>query len=541
MRYGVLSGFAVVPLLIGAILIGGRAVAADPSVPSGPAFLPGESAAECYQDAKPHLEAGKWFERSILQLKEAVRQEPNHPDYLLALGCAEANRVASLWYAETYAIEVPAMKKKYASDLADWQKAQLDPLSDDYGTPRPIETLMPFTPYTKDDHVNYTLTEKQAVSRMKSLGEDAVSRWSAALALVKDPLSRSQYEYVVGWGMEMLARSNDFNVAMYYGDYPSVHVSALPYDRDAIDEFTQATKNDSGNYVNWQSLGDAENLSDDGDQTLAIADYRQALKLHTNNPPLWFCLYLLEYRWDEPEPGISDLRQCIATEPMDAYLLYVLAASDFQVSRYDDNSYNSSDLHDPAGVFTEHQQYDKKMMAQATAKDRQLASEALTSIERANSSELYVRPTYVSPVPALLLAAWDYDERSREYEEAFKPDSKLRNLARVLSGYADGCGAEGNLPEAERSCHGAIGIGMRMLGDWPTEENPDQGDYLIDRLVGAAIAAIGYKGLATVEQLYGTPAAYKSAKDDYDAFTSRVQAYRQAVDDAIGQHMFDHY
>ena len=61
-----------------------------------------EDAEKRFSEAVKYLKQGKSFEVAMAQLEEAVRQEPGNSKYHLALGCAYADRAASLGYAESF-------------------------------------------------------------------------------------------------------------------------------------------------------------------------------------------------------------------------------------------------------------------------------------------------------------------------------------------------------------------------------------------------------------------------------------------------------
>lgn len=84
-------------------------------------------------------------------------------------------------------------------------------------------------------------------------------------------------------------------------------------------------------------------------------------------------------------------------------------------------------------------------------------------------------------------------------------------------------------------------MGKRVIGDWHVGEDHTKGDYLEDRLVGASLAAQGYRELMTTEKLFGTPTAQKSAQDEYDAFIAQAEAWRQNVIASLNGNTSDHY
>lgn len=259
---------------------------------------------------------------------------------------------------------------------------------------------------------------------------------------------------------------------------------------------------------------------------------------------LWYHLYSAETGYGfgqapDHTQAISDLRRCIQEDPTNAFLLYLLAYEDMHKSAFENNSHNNSDLADkPGDPLQNRLNFDKQMVSGATSADRSLLDEALFSIETANTAPRCERPMYKEPVPPLIAAAWEYMSWVRIL---FPEDAHARDLARDLTGYAQGVAANGSLPDAERACRAVIGIGNKWLGNWQVTEDPRSGDTVIDRLVGAAIAAIGYSELVTIYQNFGAATQATSAQTDYDAFKSRVDDFKKSLSTTLMQNMFANY
>src|SRR5579884_3066305 len=222
---------------------------------NNPPTFAGETAQQCYHDANEHLVRGMWYERAAAQLKEAIRQEPRNPDYHLALGCAYADRAASIGYAASYAAMHNDEVAQYPKELDDWEKGQSDPTNYEYHTDRPLPPPA-FVAYTKDDLKLYTLTSAQTSSQLQELAKQAEAEWTKAIALCPDRKARASAEYVQGWGLSLLSGYRNGAVD-YESGAQSPALSGMPTQDDAAKAFEAAVKDDPGNAVYWQSLGDA--------------------------------------------------------------------------------------------------------------------------------------------------------------------------------------------------------------------------------------------------------------------------------------------
>ena len=143
------------------------------------------AAPELYDRATRHLREGHWYEDAIAQLSEAIRQDPANPSYTLALGCANADRAASLAYAAMYVKFLADAQAQYPQDVKEWEAAREDPKDGQYGDPRPTPPPVLYF-NTKDDLRRFRLTPTQTVARVTELGTAAIAAWKEARTLGED-------------------------------------------------------------------------------------------------------------------------------------------------------------------------------------------------------------------------------------------------------------------------------------------------------------------------------------------------------------------
>lgn len=507
---------------------------------NNPPFTPGEPAALCYADAVDNLDHGTWFERAIIQLKEAIRQQPNNESYHLALGCAYADRATSIAYAAGYAQMHQQDSDQYAQSLASWQKDQTDPTSDDYQKPAPI---MPpaFRSYTKDDWAWFTLTPDDTKAQLNVLAKEAQAEFTQAVKLAGNPAARASAEYQEGWALDMLAR--DSNV---YNDYSDLTgddseitekpISGMPDNDDVVNAFEASTKDDPNIAVYWESLGDA--LGPPFAATDESTDaFLHALSLNPRNALLWWYIAQFEIHGD-PAQAVSDLKQAIAADQTNAFPMYILADAELAQTAYIHNHLEDSDVDQKDFAAT--QKIDSAMAATLTDQDRKLASDAIYWVEQGNNAGYCNYPIYRPPVPRALSVAFNWMYR---VAVLFPALSKQRALARDLCGYADVCALQGDLTTAFNVDQDIVNMGKRMVGDWSMQEDWSKGQILISELVGVAIAAIGYHDMVRIAQHYGDQDMADADQQESDAFIAQETQWKHSLQqtNAADQDMYDNY
>jgi len=160
-------------------------------------------------DARSLLERGKDYNRAADLLQRAVRLRPRDGRLHSLLGCAYADRATSMSYALVYLDMLAQQTAEYPKDLADWQAAQKDPKSDQYGDIAPIRPHQrPFP--TKDDGKAIGLTNAQVCSKAVGLSKLAQVEWSKGVRLSRTRTERGEAEEIFGWGMLLLRRSQEY-------------------------------------------------------------------------------------------------------------------------------------------------------------------------------------------------------------------------------------------------------------------------------------------------------------------------------------------
>lgn len=529
--------------------------AGDTVTLNNPPFLPGESAAQCYADAVDNLNHGTWFERAIVQLKEAIRQEPKNEDYHLALGCAYTDRAASIAYAAGYAEFYKGDGDQYKQSLASWTKDQSDPTSDDYQKPPPVPPPA-FNSYTKDDWKWFTLTPEQTKARLVDLAGEAKSEFAQAVALSKSPADQAKAEYEEGWALDMLAMDSIVFVDYYFAtqvDNAQQPIAGMPKPQDVLATFARATTDDPGNAIYWESLGDVldphAQLIPSSESSISIPPvpalkgmtsdqaFRKALALDPKNALLWWYIAQFEVGSD-PAKAVPDLKQAIAAEQNNAFPMYILAEAELEQTNYINNHLEDANVVQKDFAATE--KVDRDMAATLTDQDRKLASDAIFWVEQGNEAAFCSYPIYRPLVPRALSVAFGWMYRTRILFPAL---SKQRALARDLCGYADVCALQGDLTAAFNVDQDIVAMGKRMVGDWSMQEDWSKGQTLISELVGVAIASIGYKDMVRIAQNYGDQDMAQAVQAESDAFTDQETQWKHGLQqtDAIDQDMYDNY
>lgn len=299
--------------------------------------------------ATDHLIAGLWFDRAIAQLQAALKQDPNNSQYHLALGCAEADRAASLSYATSWRGAMDMMQSIYPMEEQMWEQGQKDPKNFEYGQPKP-QPPPKYKVWTKDDYRELTLTQAQVSARVDGLAKAAKAEWAQALALCQTPDQKALAEYTQGWGLRLLDKAQtETSTPGLAGGMADMFGGQK--DDDAIKALTAATQDSPDTALYWQSLGDAlyqnpalANLMGMFTQTAAppapktgemtaLDAYQQSLKIQSGNPMLWYRVALLVADKD-PGQALADLKLAASGDPDNAYLAYQAAALEFKKSKF---------------------------------------------------------------------------------------------------------------------------------------------------------------------------------------------------------------
>ncbi len=188
----VLLGFALLTLAGGLPNTSRAQTAPHDAVATQPT---GES---LYEEGTKLLTRGRNFERAITVLSQAVKQESENSDYVLALGCAYASRASVLSRAIEASRTYAADTEHYKAAKSKWTAAQKDPKNPAYGYAKPEP---PAPPRTQDDNRLFKIAIFEAETQVRKLSLDAWQTVDKAVVLrEKDtPERRAEARNTQGW------------------------------------------------------------------------------------------------------------------------------------------------------------------------------------------------------------------------------------------------------------------------------------------------------------------------------------------------------
>ncbi len=506
-------------VLFGVMLWGMSAVQGN----SAPEAVPTNAAV--YAEAVSSLKHGHDYARAVQQMQYLVARDGANRDYRLALGCAEADRAASLGYAALWTKMLDDERAKVLQGLADFQAAHPELKGDSHGDPS--ATLPPLRTFvTKDDNHPFLMPVPQAVAQINTLVRDAQAQWKRALALSPTPVLRAEAENVQGWGLQQLRLLSSSGVADNSTSLSGLLL--LPTQAEVVRLLTAATKDAPTDAAYWQSLGDAQYNATKNDEYVsrpeALTSYNKSLALQPKNAALWYRVYQLARRGDagdgkaNSQSALPALQHVIDSDPGNAYPYYLMAALSFHQTHY-------SDPHDKS----EKADRDKALTAEYDAAQQDAASAALAEIERGNTCPRYAYPSYQPPYPAILTGFGIWANVLRASDLSFVNAAELRELARACGGYARIAAAHGDAFGLQRGARASIGMGMRMAGDWPVKDTEPGDGSLLAALTGTAVSFIGYSDLVKGEEQIGDAPGMQAAQAEFDALKQRYTAYRAVV------------
>jgi hypothetical protein len=475
------------------------------------------TADDWYNSSVILLKRGQKFNRVATQLHKAIALR-DQMKYHVALGCAFAGRAASLAQATVDRTQFAADQAKYEGWLTAWKAAQKDPGSLDNGKPRPEAPVL----LTKDDQLPFILTREEAVRQFKTLVEDAMAEWDAALSRVKTDQERAELDYVRGWGMELLR---------VYGE--RANWKDLPRAPENTKLLLEATKLAPKNAVYWQSLGDlrmdlSADIGSGRDKPGALVAYRQALKLKQTNANLWYRIYDL-CKHDDPEQAKEALRQAVQTDADNAYPAYRLAGLLFSETPYSNSvkefarARRENDVLSPDTFRAISKQISD---APDYAKMRQAAEAALAEVENGNRANRYVAPVYDPPFPALLRAAWYFKGNS------FNATLDVRDWQTIsvsTGDYITVTVQKGDEEAAAHASHILRDMGIKIAGDLYDKPIPLPKAELQRLMIGFSIVRTGYEYLLGAYKEAGDSASAAQLDPEYRAFDAQYKQYMEAA------------
>jgi tetratricopeptide (TPR) repeat protein len=527
-------------LLLAASLLPIPGVLAEP--PKESITLPSPDAEDLYKEATRLLLRGRQFERAAEMLAQAAQKAPSDYRFPAARGCALISRAASLAYAAAHTEWLKTARASYPKALADWEKAQKDPHSEDHDTPRPVMPPARIFP-TKDDGRPFRLTQEQTRQRLAELTAGGRAEFLRAEKLARTAEEKADAAYLYGWGLRVLAQYADPLGGLNDPDEDETDSEAAPKGETALlpppDKkavlavFTRARDAAPDNALYWRSLGDT--LLWRNEEEEADSAYDRAAELNPRDAPLHYFLYnrrcqrlgnsaSIEGESPSTDETFALLRRAQKADPSNGWLYYEEASLHFRRTKHSLFTAPSRLASSPEQV----QQRSRWYHTLATSEAQQVGTNGVTAVEKGNAAANCYIPVYRPAIPRLLLAAWGYMGWLNDL--TFTPNARARELTRALSGYALHLAEQDrNEKEAVRACQAAMGMGRRLQGDWPTHDAYIGDPSVINCLTGHAICAIALKILISVEESIGTPERIMAAQAEYDALRERVNAHKAVL------------
>ena len=474
-------------------------------------------AATLYLQGVALLHHGHWFEKSAVLLARAAAREPTNSDYVLALGCAYASRLAALARAASFTRYFAQEQETYPERVRQWQanRAWVQAhhpeavLPVDRDASRPVKRSAPIFP-TKDDNRPYHLTPVQLTARVGELAAQAQAAWAKGVALSQTPAQKAHAYYLRGWGRRVLQN--------FLACVPETKIPA-PADAEIRADFDQAIALDPANALYWQAKADAL-----GDDPAAVPLYEKAAALVPRHVNLWYGLYerTLDGKGDttNEKRSVSQryLQQAQAHDRGNAWPCYKEAALLFREARYD--------LTGPSARFdaTPAQREASRAAVRGEA-TRRKGQRAIDLLGRGNHLPRYEFPVYRDSVPGLLEVVWRYGFALNHRTD---PPFLIRELARSGVGYGQFMADENNPAEGVRACRAVADMGYRLIGNWPLGDGIAMGDTAMTVAMGMGTCLSGFQYLLTIYNTLGDSAAADQVVAERDALNKRYAEYRKA-------------
>ena len=169
------------------------------------------------------LKRGSQLDVAVDYLEQSVRQKPNDPEYLSALGCAYASRFESivLDIRRNKAFEMNMGSFNYMTDL--WKMDQSDDKKRLYGLQPPP---MPDKPETLKENIAIVSSPDKSAAELTRLCKAAKEAFDKAhIAATTSPVGiKISVEYERGWGLFLLRRyGNGVISGLPTSGRPNVH------------------------------------------------------------------------------------------------------------------------------------------------------------------------------------------------------------------------------------------------------------------------------------------------------------------------------
>ncbi len=480
-----------------------------------------------YESAAGLLKKGRDFERAIALLRGLVAEKPQDRAYHLALGCAYACRAAAIGDACYRSKYLPEDQAKYKKWTAEWEAAQSDPNDPKYNQPAPKPPVL----LTKDDSKPFTLTLDDSSKAFFDLTVKAQAAWDKTLTLSKSSAKRGETFYTQGWGRRLLRKYNPLPVKE--DDLPKEKRGLLPTEKQALQDFTEATQVSPNDARYWQSLGDVLRgekwyMPDRPDIGPVITAYQKSLKLDSNNAPLCYRLNQI-IQPDKPALALDAIQHAAQADNSNAYFAYRYAQILLSKTRY--NSYHGeiSAGQTPKSDETALQPVQR---IPETNEDKKYTETALAEFERGNKMPTCKPVIYDSCPPNLLRTAWkfepDYGDISTEVDDFLAVTS-------LLAGYCKMMLHNGNVADAQRAAYALIGFGRQQV---TTEINEASNKTKDVAQIKIEIHGV-YWGYNLLQEIYVTTndtAAATQAKMDVEVLRNQFNAFRKVQEEMRSSH-----
>jgi tetratricopeptide (TPR) repeat protein len=383
--------------------------------------------------------------------------------------------------------------------------------------------------FTKDDNQPFHLTGSQIGSVTVNLSAKALTAWQQGVALANTPEEKAHAYYIQGWGIRVLRQYLEKNHASH-GLRAELTASGIilkdmPTYENMLVAFDKAIEAAPQNPLYWQAKGDAL-----GDGKEATAPYEKALDLKPRNATsLWYHLYRLvaptSYEKPENETWVlaaEYLRKAKARDRGNAWPLYEEAVLKFCYAPYIMTAHDRNRITTP-------QVQEERRKAVRNEDARRNARLAIDLILQGNRAPRYEPPRYVDSVPNLLAVAWEWRHFSFQKEDS-EGFARSRELARSCGAYAKFmAGDEKDGKEAVRAGWAAVGMGHRLMDDWPTRDDPVSGKTVMIALVGWAVTTISYKHLLATYEILEDNEHYGAVSAESAAFGKRSEEYQSVI------------
>jgi hypothetical protein len=523
------------------------------------------------------LVRGRRFARVAELAQEVVQEQPKNTQAYSLLACACVSRAVSLVYTFGYDSALKEAQEYYPKQVQEWEEAQKDPDSDDYGTPRP-QPPPSIILKTKDDDQPFRLNKDELRGEVQRWVDSAVQAWDNATKVANTPEARAEVAYLRGWGIRLLAPNSTLSELLTFDrtedeseeaeDEPPLYES--PEISEAAKAFQTATELCPANPLYWQAWGDIwDGVEGDAKVKASKAEcYQKALQLKPRQPLLWYELYNLEVQKGFP-PGIYGtftqslyaveddsadktkeekkrtyasittalhyLRMAGRYDPANASYPYEEAGLLFRQTEYSGLLLLSGELTKPPSPEDpdDLQRRKRGVLQQLTVgagqkKAIEYGQQAVSAIERGNQALTFSEPVYNPSVPSWLRAVWNY---TAWVQAVYPMYARHRELARAAAGFALYTGVERrDLATAERTHQAIVGMGMRLIGNWKAYEEKGE-PTLIRTLVGIAIVSIALKNRQQVATALGNPELHASVTQDYNNFQETAKAYKKRLNE----------